>query len=827
MVSDYCKSNLNDPKFQGLSKEDQEQIMQDVDDIVGASTDRRQAEMALDEYDRKLALAKKLQKVNAHRNRAVQARLVEMMIRFGDDPKEGLIAYMLGSQKLKDGARFNVATQIDVETNSLLNNLGKLLTAKGVLPLAKSDKLALETRRYLFMKDKGEDVSMFSDEVKAIGDAFQTVFNQQRKIANENGALVAHLDGYIGAQNHDRTKIRLKKEAWLNFMRANIDLKRSIFGGADLEKSLQEQWSEFASGVHLTEDLGLSSEGQALSGYASVAKAMSHVRKIVFKTPEAEHEYARLFGNGSLMDSVVSSLTANGRRLAILKQLGPNPEMNVNSAIDQAAEYYKSKGVPKQMAALAEGKDYFNRNIYPRLSGRSNIPGHHVMNEVVATIDYTQRTLTRSSLLANTGLAMLTGDPVTSALAMTQTDPGVKGFFNNMYKMLSGLFRNIKNPIVQDIMADLAVTYNYYFHDVTNRFNDDFTTGGTQAAVQRAESFVFKWTAQHFLDNRLRVAASMTTANNFGRKARLSYDNLPKGHKQLLQVNGITPGEWDIIRSSKKDTDLGEFIDIESIADSAGLDGLITAQGKKPTDFNRRKIASDIIAKFRNLMQDEQNYSIIGVDQRTSAYFYGSTKKGDLRHVLASNILLLKSWPISYMRRMGGRWWYYNEGVAQHAFGAMGILTAMTAAGYVLLQLTEMTRGREPREMSQDLVLDSMLRGGGMGIYADMANYVALESKFGDFLLKASGPSGQNLGILYNIMTNENKDKSVVDLARRYTPGINFFMVKPVVDYLLLNAAAEAANPGGLLKAERRRREENGNNYFVPPPHESMLFEFN
>ena len=824
MASDYCK---NDPDFQALSKADKQQIEQDVNDILGKATSKADAEMALSEYEKKLAMAKRVQKANAYRNRAVQARLFESVTsKFKDNPFEGLMAPLVGSQKMKEGARFSTDVQIEVKRNRYEGMFGNLLNVKALMKIARSGQLDLEVRRYLFAKDTGGDVSIYSDVVKQYGDAIDTVNTKMRAEANRNGALVGDLDGYAARQNHDMFKIRSKKSEWLQFMRDNLDLNKSLFATNPdkFEADLLEQWSEFASGAHVRNPLPGASEGQALGGYASVAKSMSRVRKIVFKNADAEHEYALKFGGGTLLNDVYSGIQANSRKLAILETLGPNPQMNIVNAADQAIKYFNKLGDNVKAEAVKKAKNRIMRSTYKHLTGEANIPVEG--GETLAAIESTIATVQRASLLSNTVIATLVGDPVTHAINMAMLDPGVMGFLKGYTEMFAGMFKKINDPETVELMNDIGVTTNLFFSDISQRF-DDVVPAASKAelAADKIQDVMFKVTLQHAVDQRLRSASAHAMISRMGTYASKQFSALPERYQTLLKIHDISDVEWDILRSSTRDFRGYNIIDVVGEYDDALIDSLLQSKGLPLKDFHRDRLIETIRNKYRNLIQDQQSYSIIKADARMKDAIYGDTQRGTASSLVKRQVMLLKSWPLAYAQRVGGRWYNVNDTVQKKVVAAAGIMTAMTMAGFVLVQIDQLRKGREPLEINQQTMAAAFLRGGGLGIYGDLLFSVTGESNLEKGLFNLLGPTAQDINNLYKIATGVgDRGERTLKFVTDNIPGLNFAPIKAAVDYMLLNAVTEAVSPGALQRMENKLNQKYGNDYFMLRPSETSLF---
>lgn len=838
MVSDYCKLNLDNEKFKGLSKADKEAIQEEVDRRIQAAIRRSRAEdlakeidLELKDYELNLDIAMKVQKVNAYRNRMAQARALEYIQNHFDDPGEGLLALTLGSQKNAQGARRSVSTAAQVYQNLYQNKLRAMLVKDQLMAPFASGKFDLEIREYIRAKDAGESLSRFSDEARLIGDALQTVNKMILKDANANGALIGDRQGYVVRQSHDAYKIKKNKNEWFKFIRENTDEKLSHYGRHSTDDELLELWSEFVSGTHISQQAMGESDGSAFKGYSSLAKQLSKTRKIVFKNAQAEQEYAKLFGRGGLAADVFSNYNSIGRKIGIMSFMGPNFEMNLEKAVQTAQKEYNKAGTPEKTIKLGKDYSYVKSNGIPVLTGRANVAAH----EIAASVETAVGTVQRLSLLGSSSIASLVGEPATHAIAMGSLDRSISSYFKGAGEFYKGLFRKVSTQEVQDLIADLSVQLNYQIDQMQLKLGQDYDPATrSEVFFNNIQNFFFKWTGQTYLDDHFRTSATIGLATRFGSKTDLPFDTLPDGYKNLMKLHDISAQDWDIIRKSVRDFENSKVLHAEGIADLQELDSFVQSKGLKVTDFNRRKVSRELTDKVRNMFLDQQGYSVISSDDRLRAALYGSTQRGTAGNIFMRQITLLKRWPMTYMQRVIGRQLNSSGSKAEVIAGLFPIMMAMTMSGYALVQLTELRKGREPKEFNELTLVESFIRGGGLGLYTDalyslLTGYNTEKSMY-EFL---AGPTGGDIADILGVVKsayNQDVDKvgsQTYNLIKSNTPFANHFMVKPVLDYLILNAAADYISPGSLSRTEQRMLDKYGNDYFMMRPSESMLFEFN
>lgn len=838
MVSKYCEINLSDPKFDKLSKTDKEQISKDIDRIIeraarNASIEdiASKVEMELNDYLELVDRAELVKKVNSYRNLLAREKMYEIMTGpFKANPSEGLMAFMVGSQVEGFGSRLSVSRIMEGYQQRYTNSLQKLLVNDGLDKAFSSGKFDLEIRVAASRLDAKMDVSDLPEIAVAIAKHLQTVNKIMLKDANSMGAVIGSLDGYVTRQGHNMHKIRAKKEAWKNFMRTELDTDRSNFGKINFEDELEKQWSEFSSGIHIKE-IVKEDPGKGLTGFASLAKSMSKNRDIIFKSPEAEFRYAKEFGEGSLFDDVIVNYSSTGRKVGMLSALGPNPLMNIEMIVKQLSDELNKLGKPDEVLKLNKNLDYVKNVVFPVLTGASSIPG----NEIAATAETIVAKTLRMSKLGSASIASLVGEPVMNGLNLSFLEGNTLSFFKGVTESFSKLKPFIKKPEVQEFLEDYRVQLSYLNHSLNHRNLEDIVSplNNIERTTDRLENFFFKMTGMNALDRTWRYAASMGFAKRLAMNSDKVFDDLPDSYKRVLSNSGIDAADWNMVRGIKKDFggDIGELIGIEQIRTSDMLGPYVKSKGFKDTPFQRNRLAEDLINKVTSMLNDYQSYSVISADARLRAAMYGGMKRGSTQSVIFRQLMLLKSWPLAYMQSTFGRTFYRNDPLMTKVANTVGIMIAMTASGYLLTQITELRKGREPLPLNTQTMLSSFARGGGLGLYGDFVYSVAEESMGKDALYKLAGPAaqlaGDSIDVVQELFAGEDSkfSEKAFKLIKSNVPFANHFFVKPVADYLLLNAMTEVISPGALERAELRQMKRTGTDYIFGKPSETMLFK--
>ncbi len=166
-----------------------------------------------------------------------------------------------------------------------------------------------------------------------------------------------------------------------------------------------------------------------------------------------------------------------------------------------------------------------------------------------------------------------------------------------------------------------------------------------------------------------------------------------------------------------------------------------------------------------------------------------------------------------------GSWYLFNL-LAQTAFlGYIGMTAKDWLSGKTRKQLT--TDGK----VNYDVVLASLAKGGGLGIYTDFL-FAEYDKRYRSIIGTFAGPALNELDTIaslktkaWNVATGEEKPESLgldaVKALESNIPLINMFPIKPIVDNLIWWHIKEGLSPGIMRRRERIMEKENHQEYWV------------
>jgi hypothetical protein len=832
---EICAVNLS-----GLSKEDQEAVKKQIKNVVRraqSSTDisgsQDEVMAAVDEYAKILEVAAAQKKRNEYLNHRAKTRLYEYVTEnFDGDELEGVISYLVGSQKDTAGARRTVALVQDTTISNYINTFGLLLEKEKLDTALKSGQFDREIFLARDAIDKGADVSGFSEISVKLANIINDINEMIRSDTNANGGVQGKLDGFTTSRTHNQRKILADMEGWKRFMYENLDFDRSLpdLDDAEIEKHLNGQVTEFSSGQHLQSRFGGEGQGKGLGGFSNVAKKESHNRVYHFKTPEAEYEYMLKFGDDNIYETMASSIYTRGRSVGLLKTLGPNPEANVSAAAEAIRQKMKDSPSNKKNSNNLEkfSKNFTKKvtnNIMPNLLGQTDVPGHHI----AALVQDTVLTTIRTSKLGGAAMASISGDSFVHAFNVMRADDKLMSAFKGLGEYYKNLGYKPSSLEAREFAATYGIETNLFISSVGKLSRDAVTSSRYNKKLRTFENSFFKWTGQATLDSRARVGSVASFSGRLALRKDLDFASLDGAYANMMRNAGLDANDWDLMRRSVMDFRGNDVLDIEGIRSFSDeeISSYLSAKGISDTRFNRKKAIDDLIDTVRVMMQDQQNYSVLEPDARTQIMMKGTSSPGTAASFVRNSFWQFKGFPLSYAIRMIGREMRSKSSSKYKNMAAMFILS--TTAGAQLLMMRDLVQGKDQREFDDDFFYAAVLAGGGLGIYGDTLS-VFLEDTYGSTAFdKLAGPLFNDvirpISKVPSLLSNGEYEKAGDQLARAATKNIpfqNHFVAKPMFDYLFMNELNELISPGSMQRREQRLMERTGQEYLRFKPTESI-----
>ncbi len=709
---------------------------------------------------------------------------------------DGLMAMMARDPR-------NPAGLVSVETRA--GGLERLLMAELADGLAK-----LRTKTFGLTQDR----DLLRDVVRAlhgqvpkraeatgIAKSFAASAERARQLFNENGGSIAKREDWGWAHSHDaRLVARAGKDTWIEDTLGLLDREKML--GADQMPLSDGELRLLLDGVYET----IASDGlvdlvPGARGGSKLANSHQDRRFLSFRDGDAWIEYHEKYGGGDLFSNLTGHLTGMAHEIALLERFGPNPESTFRHVRDLALR----NGTLKPGSA----KDRLLQATWNTLNGHAGAAVSPGMAETMTAA----RNFLAATRLGSAALSSIT-DIAFVRQALAWNGLPVTRYVGELVKQLTELPAGERQRLAirMGMGAEAWLTKGL----AANRYAE-VTGAGTTAKMadftMRA-SGMNRWT-----DAELK-AVGMTVMGELGEQAERSFGDLNPDLRKLMERFGIDGPAWDEIRAHgiHEPAPGVPYVNLESLMQAEGL------APERRLALSRALL--DLTYEFSHLAVPHP-----GVLERalTSAGLPRGTVSGEAWRVFAQ----FKTFPLTIVMNHL-RHGFYLAGVDNKAKYLSTLVIGTTLMGALALQLKELSKGRDPRDMTAgDFWGSAFLQGGGAGVYGDFL-YAGLfgESRFGRSLWEELG--GPMLGFASDVvkltagnvgqaMTGEDP-KFVGEAIRFAGQNIPFMssgwytrlaFERMVTDQL--RVAADATSHRQMSRAIRNRQAEYSQQFWWQP----------
>jgi hypothetical protein len=826
-----------------------------------SSIDEINVDKISQEVSEQIKLQKKINKRNAIENEIKGRKYVEYIFdNFNDDPAEGLISILVGTNRRVAGARASVATQQQASVNQLIAGFNaKLKNEKSFQLFDKADK---ETQRRIVRtmyelnqkKTAMEEqlgmkppITETNPDIIRLAEAMEGYSEMIRLKLNDRGANISKLWGYIVRQSHDPYLVRdaakvlgknledmddgidpnlkSKKDinynrnykAWRDFVMEKLDQERTFAGVEDIEEFMLFVYNSLVKNQYLKSDgaeFTFGSRQTARGKDVAKAAGLSAKRVLHFKTADNWFDYNDKFGVGNLKESFFSGLQTAGRNIGIMDTLGTKPADNFNKIKKAVGNKLNKLGRSTQDLASDAKFDKFLKVVDGSI--------YTVENFAVAKYSAIARAIA--------SMAKLGGATVSAAadIGLYGSEMRYQGrsFLGGMAEAVGSLGKIKNTQQKKDIAEGLGFIADNTIYDVAGRYQvgDNLSKGFT-----KAQRFFFKLNLLSWWTNTLKEGSMLGMANYFAKQKNLAFDLLNPQLKSLFNVYNIDSTKWNIIRKTamEKADDGKEFINIGL------LDQISDADVKKITgldDLSKRELQIEkdkFKASVSGMLLDRSIYAVIEPDARVRATltqgYLGGTGMGEAIRFFGQ----FKAFPLSIVQKVLGREIDYfkgpNKDLARGIVGLGSIIVTSGLLGYLSMTIKDLLKGRSPRDPTKlNSVMAAFLQGGGLGIYGDVLFQETRSG--GDIIGNIAGPVPLTAfdlvqAIKYGIRGEGGKaGRTAYRAVSQSIPFMNLFYLKTAFDYLIGYQIMETMSPGTLRRIERRMKKNYNQDFLLTKP---------
>ena len=826
-----------------------------------SSIDEINVDKISQEVSEQIKLQKKINKRNAIENEIKGRKYVEYIFdNFNDDPAEGLVSILVGTNRRVAGARASVATQQQASVNQLIAGFNaKLKNEKSFQLFDKADK---ETQRRIVRtmyelnqkKTSMEEqlgmkppITETNPDIIRLAEAMEGYSEMIRLKLNDRGANISKLWGYIVRQSHDPYLVRdaakvlgknledmddgidpnlkSKKDinynrnykAWRDFVMEKLDQERTFAGVEDIEEFMLFVYNSLVKNQYLKSDgaeFTFGSRQTARGKDVAKAAGLSAKRVLHFKTADNWFDYNDKFGVGNLKESFFSGLQTAGRNIGIMDTLGTKPQDNFNKIKKAVGNKLNKLGRSTQDLASDAKFDKFLKVVDGSI--------YTVENFAVAKYSAIARAIA--------SMAKLGGATVSAAadIGLYGSEMRYQGrsFLGGMAEAVGSLGKIKNTQQKKDIAEGLGFIADSTIYDVAGRYQvgDNLSKGFT-----KAQRFFFKLNLLTWWTNTLKEGSMLGMANYFAKQKNLAFDSLNPQLKSLFNVYNIDSTKWNIIRKTamEKADDGKEFINIGL------LDQISDADVKKITgldDLSKRELQIEkdkFKASVSGMLLDRSIYAVIEPDARVKATltqgYLGGTGMGEAIRFFGQ----FKAFPLSIVQKVLGREIDYfkgpNKDLARGIVGLGSIIVTSGLLGYLSMTIKDLLKGRSPRDPTKlNSVMAAFLQGGGLGIYGDVLFQETRSG--GDIIGNIAGPVPLTAfdlvqAIKYGIRGEGGKaGRTAYRAVSQSIPFMNLFYLKTAFDYLIGYQIMETMSPGTLRRIERRMKKNYNQDFLLTKP---------
>ena len=651
----------------------------------------------------------------------------------------------------------------------------------------------------------GEDTGLAS--AKLIAQQWKDTAEYLRLRANASGMAIPSRKNWNLPQTHNSTLVRdAGDKEWLRFIRDKLDLEKMVnertgraFTKEELELALKDVYETISQ-----DGLNKIKPGQ-IGQPASLANRRMDHRFLVFKDADTWMQYQERFGDPDVFNTMMSHIDSMSKDIALLEVFGPNPRHTIEALKIEAQRIANNDG-RKAIAALQADAYQFD-TMLNLFTGEGNIPA----GETFANFGAGIRNTLQASLLGGTPIIAIPGDLNTSRIAAQMagipTNRIIRRAFSQFIAPLSAQEKTqfaVKLGLGADNWMNLAQSQARFFGEIS----------GPEITQQISDKVLRGVGLSHWTQ-----AGRQTFGIEFlgwlGDQAGKKFDDLPKNTRGTLERYGIGSDRWDIIRNSKLEDYKGnKYVRPTNIEDRTDL-----APG----------LAREVATQVLTMIEQETTIAIPQATIRSRAFLRGGTKKGTIAGEIIEGFAQFKSFPTTIIQNNLQRYMSVEGWGTKLQYG-LDFMVTMAVAGALGLQAREISKGRDPMDMTDPRFWGkAILTGGGMGIFGDF--FFSQRNEYGRGLgTTIAGPQVGMINDFLNLTIGNVQDlatggdtnfgKEAVTFAQRYTPGSSAWFARLALERLAWDNLKKMVDPkadASFRRFERSRRREFDQKHWWAP----------
>lgn len=704
----------------------------------------------------------------------------------------------------------------DPGVNGIANMSKRRDTIRGQLHTKMNDFLAAHRRdllgrvrepaqlanilRELHGQDSGDQLA------KDMAQAWSETAEHARKMFNQAGGDIPKLEGWALPHSHDFIAVRNAGfDKWWSDIQPRLDQSKMIDYATgkphtdfSLKAAAREAFDSISTEGWSKRELG-SAYGQKL------ARRRTDHRFFTFKSSEDWVAYHEQYGSGDVFSVMMGHLDGMARDISALQILGPNPTATIRWMGDVVEKDLRERAAREglktdKLESRAKGTRKELESMYEHFTGANNAP---INGRVARTFAGVRSTLQSAQL----GAAAISAVADVSFGKMAAKEIGLpyrRVLARQLSLLKPGNIEDQKLAVRLGLIADhwssLAVAQQRYLGEVSG-----------PEITQRLADFTMRVSGLSPWTQAGRWAFGMEFTGLLADNAARRIDELPTQMQATFKRAGITSYDWDLARR-------GEMMQHKGVS------------FLRPEDIGDEGIAR----KFLDMIHTETEYAVPSSSLRGRALLVGDAQPGTVQGEMIRSFAMYKNFSVTllmtHMRRSLAMPTKYEAG----RYAAQLMLTTSVMGGFAL-QLKELAKGRDPRDMTDAKFWGAAaMQGGGLGIFGDFL--FSQKNRYDKGL--ASTIAGPVAGLGADVMglINENAAKAmkgentkvtsgVIDLVQRYAPGSSLWFARAGIENLIFDELRKIVDPDAqkkLRRIERRYKREYGQDHWMSRADDSI-----
>ena len=849
MAKSSCSTRiLNLIKKSSLKSLDKDDVIRKIEDAILDAKKTNLDQVDIDKISKDITeqvkAQKKKNKINAVNDEIlVRKKVEELLETFDGDEQEGLIALLVGSNRLTMGARSSVGVAQNAAQGQLVASFDAEVTANnldGMFDKADSrlqEELAITQEQI----SKGMEITTKNPDIKKLAEIMEKHSELTRQALNARGANIPKMWGYVVRQSHDQFNVRAAANrlgknvddiiadptlkgtdinynknftAWKDFIMQYLDGDRTFGNTDNIDSFLMNSYNSLVGNK-----IQVADGASGVFGSNSVTKGISNKRVLHFKSAKDWYAYNEKFGTGSLKETYYSGLMTAGRNIGMLDTLGTKPKEN-----------FEKIRVAVSNRMLANKRSTESLSSYRQFEKFMN-----VVDGTVYTFDggkFGFAVAKWSAIGRAVGNVAKLGGAVISAAA----DIGIyasemkyqgRSFLGGMGEAMGGIGKIKNTKQKRDIAKGLGFLGDGTTYDISGRFQvgDNLNKGWTK--IQRT---FFKYNLLSWWTNTLKENSMLGMANYYANQKNLSFNQLNKPLQSFFGLYNIDATKWDIIRKTamSKADDGTEFINISELSNMSDAD-IKKITGMNDLSKTELQMEKD---KFKysvsGMLLDRSIYAVIEPDARTKGTMTQGTLAGTGMGEAIRFVGQFKAFPMAIGNKVLGREIAFlrkgpNQDIGRGIKGLASIVVVSGFMGYMSMTAKDLLKGKEPRDPNNiKTIMAAFLQGGGLGIYGDVLFKEQRDA--GSVAAGLIGPAPTtviDLGLALKYALSGEGGKAGRAAYRTISsniPFLNLFYIKAAFDYMIGFQIMETMNPGVLKRVEKRMKKDYNQEYLFTKP---------